>query len=181
VEPKLIDSSSTSKLNWELHVNYSDPGVGSGTGSPYSERCARRSCFETKTWLKGSWRGKEVLELEYTYNLKHVNSDSAYSIVTQFRVFRTLLQSNLKVIWWQSTTQYVPRNTTIIEFLDIIHRPVGWRLVVSFTPRPFYPGERDTGTHWIGGWVGPRAGPDDVEKITDPTGTRIPTSPSFSL
>jgi hypothetical protein len=32
---------------------------------------------------------------------------------------------------------------------------MGW--VVSVTPRPrFTPGER-TGTHWIGGWVGPRA------------------------
>jgi hypothetical protein len=26
------------------------------------------------------------------------------------------------------------------------------------------PGERATGTHWIGGWVGPRAGLDKVEK-----------------
>jgi hypothetical protein len=26
------------------------------------------------------------------------------------------------------------------------------------------PGERVPGTHWIGGWVGPRAGLDDVEK-----------------
>jgi hypothetical protein len=26
------------------------------------------------------------------------------------------------------------------------------------------PGERAPDTHWIGGWVGPRAGPDDVEK-----------------
>jgi hypothetical protein len=28
----------------------------------------------------------------------------------------------------------------------------------------FTPGERATGTHWIGGWVDPRAGLDDVEK-----------------
>jgi hypothetical protein len=27
----------------------------------------------------------------------------------------------------------------------------------------FTPGERAPGTHWIGGWVGPRAGLDDVE------------------
>jgi hypothetical protein len=26
------------------------------------------------------------------------------------------------------------------------------------------PGSFATGTHWIGGWVGPRAGLDDVEK-----------------
>jgi hypothetical protein len=40
----------------------------------------------------------------------------------------------------------------------------------------FTPGERAPGTHWIGGWVGPRAGLDDMEKkkILVPTGTRIP-------
>jgi hypothetical protein len=27
-----------------------------------------------------------------------------------------------------------------------------------------YPGERAPSTHWIGGWVDPRAGLDDVEK-----------------
>jgi hypothetical protein len=30
--------------------------------------------------------------------------------------------------------------------------------------RPLYPRERAPGTHWIGGWVDPRLGPDDVEK-----------------
>jgi hypothetical protein len=32
---------------------------------------------------------------------------------------------------------------------------------VSVTPRPrFTPGDRTPGTHWTGGWVGPRAGLD---------------------
>jgi hypothetical protein len=31
-------------------------------------------------------------------------------------------------------------------------------------PGRFTPGKRDPGTHWIGGWVGPRTGLDDVEK-----------------
>jgi hypothetical protein len=35
--------------------------------------------------------------------------------------------------------------------------------VVSFTPLSLYPRERVHGTQWIGGWVGPRAGLDDVE------------------
>jgi hypothetical protein len=36
-----------------------------------------------------------------------------------------------------------------------------WGLVVSVTPRPrFTPGKRAPGTHWIGGWVGLRAGLD---------------------
>jgi hypothetical protein len=36
--------------------------------------------------------------------------------------------------------------------------------VVSFTPRPLYPRERASDTHWIGSWVDPKAGLDDVEK-----------------
>jgi hypothetical protein len=44
-----------------------------------------------------------------------------------------------------------------------------------FTPRVKAPS-----THWIGGWVGPRAGLDDVEKILDPTGTRTPTPQPFT-
>jgi hypothetical protein len=39
-------------------------------------------------------------------------------------------------------------------------------MVVSFTPRPTALGERDPGSHWIGGWVSPRAGLDAVEKRT---------------
>jgi hypothetical protein len=31
-------------------------------------------------------------------------------------------------------------------------------------PGRLTPGERAHGTHWIGGWVGPRAGLDDVKK-----------------
>jgi hypothetical protein len=36
--------------------------------------------------------------------------------------------------------------------------------VVRFTPQPLYPRGRVPGIHWIGGWVSPRAGLDDVEK-----------------
>jgi hypothetical protein len=31
-------------------------------------------------------------------------------------------------------------------------------------PGRLTPGERASGTHWMGGWVGPRTGLDDVEK-----------------
>jgi hypothetical protein len=31
-------------------------------------------------------------------------------------------------------------------------------------PGRFTPGERAAGTHWIAGWVGSRAGLDDMEK-----------------
>jgi hypothetical protein len=36
----------------------------------------------------------------------------------------------------------------------------------------FTSGERAPGTHWIGGWVDPRTGVDEVEKILDLTGTQ---------
>jgi hypothetical protein len=39
-----------------------------------------------------------------------------------------------------------------------------WRWVVTFTPLSLYSRERATGTHFIGGWVDPRAGLDDMEK-----------------
>jgi hypothetical protein len=48
------------------------------------------------------------------------------------------------------------------HFLDLV---TSGRLVVSFTPRPLYPQGRARVTHWIGGWVDPRAGLDDMEKI----------------
>jgi len=36
--------------------------------------------------------------------------------------------------------------------------------VVSFTPQPLYPRETSPFTHWIGDWVGSRAGLDAVAK-----------------
>jgi hypothetical protein len=39
----------------------------------------------------------------------------------------------------------------------------------------FTHGERGPGTHWIGGWVGPRVGLDDVEK------RNLLTLPGFEL
>jgi hypothetical protein len=43
--------------------------------------------------------------------------------------------------------------------LLILYFGTRWGWVVSVTPRPrFTPGERTPGTHFTGGWVGPRAG-----------------------
>jgi hypothetical protein len=39
-----------------------------------------------------------------------------------------------------------------------------WRWVVGFTSLPLYPRERTLSTHFIGGWVDPRGGLDDMEK-----------------
>jgi hypothetical protein len=50
--------------------------------------------------------------------------------------------------------------------------------VVSTTPRPLYPQERP-GTHWTGGWVGPRAGLKLCDK-SRPTWIRSPDRPARS-
>jgi hypothetical protein len=44
-------------------------------------------------------------------------------------------------------------------------------------PGRFNPGERAPGTHWIGGWVGPRASLDDMEKekFLPPLGLELQT------
>jgi hypothetical protein len=46
-------------------------------------------------------------------------------------------------------------------------------------PGRFTPRERDPGTHWIGGWVGPRAGLDAVvkRKIRSPRRESNPRTP----
>jgi hypothetical protein len=55
--------------------------------------------------------------------------------------------------------------------------------VVSFTHRPLYPRETAPSTHWIGGWVGPRAGLDAVvkRKIPSPCGEWNPGRSARSL
>jgi hypothetical protein len=54
-----------------------------------------------------------------------------------------------------------------------------WRWVVSFTTRPIYLREKAPGTHWIGGWVGPRAVLDTVvkRKIPSPRRESNPRTP----
>jgi hypothetical protein len=41
-------------------------------------------------------------------------------------------------------------------------------------PGRFTTGETAPSTDWIGSWVDPRAGLDDVEKILNPSGIRTP-------
>ena len=53
-----------------------------------------------------------------------------------------------------------------------------WGWVVNATPRPLYPQER-LGTHFIGGWVGPRAVLEGCEK-SRPRRDSIPDRPARS-
>jgi len=53
-----------------------------------------------------------------------------------------------------------------------------WKWVVGFTPRSIYPRKISLGAHWIGRWMGPRAGLDAGGKrkllIIGPTGNLTP-------
>jgi hypothetical protein len=55
---------------------------------------------------------------------------------------------------------YEGNGCTDPDFLDL---GTSWRWSAS-RPGRYTPGERAPGTLWIGGWVDPRAGLDDVEK-----------------
>jgi hypothetical protein len=61
------------------------------------------------------------------------------------------------------------------EWIHILTSALAGSESSALRPCYFTPGERDHGTHWIGVWVGPRLGLDDVEKILDHTGTQTPT------
>jgi hypothetical protein len=58
---------------------------------------------------------------------------------------------------WRRMEEWMYRST----FPDL---DTCWRWQVSFTPLLLYPVERSRGTHWIWGWVDPRAGLDSIEK-----------------
>jgi hypothetical protein len=51
----------------------------------------------------------------------------------------------------------------------ILDLSIGWIWAVRFTSWPFHPHGRNTGTHWIGGSMGPRAGLDTVFKWKIPS------------
>jgi hypothetical protein len=51
----------------------------------------------------------------------------------------------------------------------ILNLSARWNWMVSFTLRHFTPRKKAPGTHWIGGWVGPRAGLDAVAKRKIPS------------
>jgi hypothetical protein len=58
---------------------------------------------------------------------------------------------------WRRMGEWMYRST----FLDL---GTSWRWVAGFTPLPIYiQGKSPPDTHWIGGWVEPRAGLGDVE------------------
>jgi hypothetical protein len=103
---------------------------------------------------------------------------NAASHTFSFQLFRTKLFSRWQLLLIQIPTVYCISNT-IKLFLYLCHEGVwrsecidphfldlgtSWKWVVSFTPRPLYPRGKSPNIHWIGGWIDPRAGLDNVEK-----------------
>jgi hypothetical protein len=60
------------------------------------------------------------------------------------------------------------------RFLDL---GTGWMWMVSCTPLPLYPRRKSPSTYWTGGWVDPRAGLDDMEKLKFLTPPRLEFTP----
>jgi hypothetical protein len=83
-----------------------------------------------------------------------VHCDRHISLFFKGKVIPLLLltEHNTMEAYW-SSGGIAPR------ILDLGTR---WRWVVSFTPRSIYAQRKNPGSHWIGGWVGPRAGLDAV-------------------
>ena len=65
-----------------------------------------------------------------------------------------------------------------IEAYSFLNLGARWAWVVNATSRSFYPREQ-TGTHCMGGWVGPRAGMDGCRKSA-PFAIRSPDRPARS-
>jgi len=53
----------------------------------------------------------------------------------------------------------------LYSFFNLDFRWGGW--VVNATPRPFLPPEKKPGTQYTGGWVGLRAGSENIESHQD--------------
>jgi hypothetical protein len=69
-----------------------------------------------------------------------------------------LLKVNLSLYFIK---HYVMKTYESMNALQIHSK---WRLVVSFMLRPLYSREGSGDIHCVGGWVGPRAGLDDMKR-----------------
>jgi hypothetical protein len=63
----------------------------------------------------------------------------------------------LNTMPWSRTREWLSRSM-------LFGLGISWRWVVSFTPLSFYLWGKRPDTHWIGGWVGPRVGLQDIAK-----------------
>jgi hypothetical protein len=81
-----------------------------------------------------------------------------FEIQVEGKLSLCFFNRELKAYWWSR-----------VIALRILVLGTRWKLVVSFTLRSLCPRERVPATHWIGGWVGPRASLDAVVKRKIPS------------
>jgi hypothetical protein len=91
------------------------------------------------------WHIRSISSVSFVTVINHVKKVKMSLCLTKHHAMRT---------YWGSGS-IAPR---------ILNLGTRWRWVVSLTHRPLYPEERTPGTHWVGGWVGPRTGQDAVVK-----------------
>jgi hypothetical protein len=65
-----------------------------------------------------------------------------------------------------TTRSMLEAESSIPHFIDLGTSWGGGGEWSASRPGRFTLGERAPGTHWIGGWMGPRAGLEDVEKVS---------------
>jgi hypothetical protein len=127
-----------------------------------------RNCSSNGVWIfvffASESRVNEFLMMKRSADSKYTNP-ILNNLLSISKFYAVLIAYILKVTvkLFLCLTNYALRHEGVWgsgrmnpHFLDL---GTSWRWVVSFTPRPLYP-------HWIGYWVNPRAGLDDLEKIT---------------
>jgi hypothetical protein len=114
----------------------------------------RNTCKElvdaenVNTWVSLNWIKRDHVDT-------HDNSGISKKKVKVFPV-----REQLKTEPWR------PRGEWIYVDPHFLHFGTSWGWLVSFTTRPLYLGERTPVTHYIGGWVDPRACLGYMEKRT---------------
>jgi hypothetical protein len=117
--------------------------------APYSLVRWRRCSSETSV---ATYKINGVVTQNSTINISiAVKTSNLVTFFFNFNVVKKKVKLSRYMPWWHMGGEEV----WLLLFLNLGTR---WGWVVSVTPRPrFTPGERTPGSHWIGGWVGPRA------------------------
>jgi hypothetical protein len=112
-----------------------------------------------------------------TWNEKCSNYMALFKTATQLNsdclqdtlpnVERSLCLSHRE--WTTNGPKHQTRSIRLHSFLTL---PLHGDKVTRFTLWPFYPPERDPGTHWTGCWLHPRSSLDILEKSLVPVGNQ---------
>jgi hypothetical protein len=136
--------------------------------------CLRTGCWGEYLYLKSKkvrcvWRKLHNEELHNLCSLRKIMRAIEYRMRwVEYAARMCKVKSKVvPVLFFKLNTRPWRR---IGEWMyNYTHSLTWWTWVVSFTPRPLYPREKAPGTHWIWGWVGPRAVLKAVVKRKNPS------------